>query len=435
MSLVERDKKYIWHPFTQALTAPLPLPVVSGQGAYLKLSSGKEVLDGISSWWCNVHGHGNPEIASAIFEQAQKLSHVMFANFTHEPAVLLAEKLISKAPPGLRRVFYSDSGSTAVETALKMCFQYWQQTNPQKTVLVALKDGYHGDTFGAMSASDRSIFTKAFWPKLFDVVHVESACISECQDGMTQNDLTVQTLRAVDQAIAPHAEQFAGLIIEPLLQAAGGMKVWPKGFLKGLDDLCKKYNALLIVDEVMTGFYRTGRRFASLEENVSPDIMCLSKGLTGGTLPLSATLATEKIYEAFLHQKKERALLHGHTFTANPLGCAAALKSLELLNDGEEPKRIGEQFVRHRTLFDDFGKHIKNVRTKGPVFIVELNDKNTGYTATSGQEIQRYCFERGLFIRPLGNVVYFMPPYCVTNEEVSWALTLIKDAMSRKKYS
>ena len=334
-SLVEKDLKYIWHPYTQAALAPASMAIESARGAYLMSESHGKLFDGISSWWMNSHGHCHPRINEAIARQSEILEHVMFANFTHEPAINLAEKLIESAPQGLARVFYSDNGSTAVEIALKMAFQYWRNRGEKRPHIISLSHSYHGDTFGAMAASERSVYTEAFWPWLFKVLYAPSTCVSDVNNENSEAKLTNQALSKMAQLFEENRGQVAGVIIEPMLQGGGGMRIFTSGFLRGIKELCLKYGVLLIADEAATGFYRTGKIFACGLEDVRPDIMCLAKALTGGYLPLAATLATEEIYAGFLSDKKSHALLHGHSFMANPLACAAALASLELFDSLE----------------------------------------------------------------------------------------------------
>lgn len=429
--LLKRDLEHIWHPFTQAKTAPLPIVIDSGEGSYLYTDAQKKLFDGISSWWTNSHGHCHPHIVEAIRKQAQKLEHVIFANFTHEPAIKLAEGLIDIAPKGLKRVFYSDNGSTAVEVAIKMAYQYWQNKGKPKTHFLALNHGYHGDTFGAMATSQRSTFTKPFWPLLFNVKFVDAPCKSRTIDGFCEDELTKQSLDKLRQALRDHHGQVAALIMEPMLQGAGGMRIFTRGFMRGLSELCREHDVLLIADEVATGFFRTGQFFACEHEDIRPDIMCLAKGLTGGFLPLSATLATEEIYRAFLSDSKADALLHGHSFTANPLGCAAALASLELFHRDETRKNVDNicrAIERGRERFDSL-PGIKHLRNIGTIFIADLLDDHGGYLSNRADEIFTYCFERGLYIRPLGNVIYLMPPLCSTEREIDWALGLIAEAI------
>jgi len=431
-SLSLRDQQCLWHPFTQAKIAPKPIAIARAEGCYLYTDANKKLFDGISSWWTNAHGHCHTYISEAITRQLSKLEHVMFANFTHEPAVRLAERLLDIAPSGLSRVFYSDNGSTAVEVAIKMAFQYWQHRKEDRPLFVALEHGYHGDTFGAMSVSERSVYTKPFWPLLFNVRKTVSPCVSEISFGRSEDDLTKQGLQALESLLEAHRNQVAGIILEPMLQIAGGMRIFTRGFLRGIKQLCQKHDLLLIADEAATGFFRTGTCFASNHETVTPDIMCLAKGLTGGYLPLAATLATEKIYQAFLSDNKADALLHGHTFTANPLGCAAALASVDLFampETQDQIKAIVHTIELGMKSFHNLSS-VKNARNIGTVAIIELNTENAGYLSHAADQISEHCFEKGLFIRPLGHLIYFMPPFAATSQEVTWALNLIHEAIN-----
>src|SRR5688572_27291072 len=319
--LTSRDLASIWHPYTQMKTAPAPLPIVRGEGVYLYTEDGRKILDGISSWWVNIHGHAHPVLNAALAAQAQRLEHVMFAGCTHPPAVELAERLVTLLPDGLTRVFYSDNGSTAVEVALKMALQYWRNRGEARTGFVGLHHAYHGDTVGAMSISAASVFTAAFETMLFPIDRVDSAM-------------------ALEAHLQAHPQEVAAVIIEPMIQGAGGMIMWPAEFLAACRRLCDEHDTLLIADEVFTGFGRTGTMFACEHAGISPDIICLSKALTAGYLPLAATVSTERLYEAFLSDDRSRTFFHGHSFTANPLACAVAIASLELFTNGAVLERV-----------------------------------------------------------------------------------------------
>lgn len=431
--LIQKDLEIIWHPYTQAQTAPAPIVIKRALGAYLYTHDGHRLFDGISSWWVNSHGHCHPHINQAIAKQAEELEHVIFASFTHEPAINLAEKLLSKLPAGLTRVFYSDNGSTAVEVALKMAYQYWQNRGQHRPYFVALEHSYHGDTFGAMAASERSVFTKPFWPLLFNVLKTPSTCTSQVDNNYSEKEITERALQEFAKLLDNYRGQIAGIIIEPMLQAAGGMRIFSSGFLSGIQALCRDYDVLLIADEVATGFYRTGPMFACEHENVIPDIMCLAKGLTGGYLPLAVTVAREEIYRAFLSDDKAKALLHGHSFTANPLGCAAALASFELFEQPETQKNIAQIGSAIACGISSCGNidQVKNTRSLGTIGAIELNSAHKGYLSKAAQTVQEYCFEQGLYIRPLGEVIYLMPPLCSSAEEIAWACGLIKEAIQR----
>jgi adenosylmethionine-8-amino-7-oxononanoate aminotransferase len=334
--LIGRDAAVLWHPYTQMLTRPDPIPVVRGEGVYLYTDDGRRLLDGTSSWWVNIHGHSNPRLSDALARQAHELEHVVFANCTHKPAIELAERLIQVAPARLRRVFYSDNGSTAVEVALKLAIQYWANCGqPLRRDVIALHHAYHGDTVGAMSASEDSIFTRPFAPMMFDVRRVHAPYCYRCPLGLERATCSIECLRAAPDTLTAtleqHGDRVAAVMVEPMLQAAGGMIVWPSEYLAGVRQACDRFGVLMIADEVLTGFGRTGRMFACEHAHVSPDIMCLSKAITGGYMPLGATLTTEDVYEAFLSRDRTRTFFHGHSFTANPLACAVGVASLDLL--------------------------------------------------------------------------------------------------------
>jgi adenosylmethionine-8-amino-7-oxononanoate aminotransferase len=395
--------------------APDAIPIEYGEGVWLYTSDGRRLLDGTSSWWVNIHGHSHPKLNDALTTQAQRLEHVMFAGCTHEPAVKLAERLTSILPAGLTRIFYSDNGSTAVEAALKMAWQYWQNRGiTQRTEFVALHHAYHGDTFGAMSVSGESAFSKAFQPLLFPVHRADSPY-----------------LQSLEQILSAHRETVAAVIVEPMLQGAGGMIVWPKESLSGVRELCNQYGALLIADEVLTGFGRTGRMFACEHAAITPDILCLSKALTAGYLPLAVTAATETIYEAFLDDDRSKAFFHGHSYTANPLGCAVAIASLKIFEEEgtlERVQRLELQFRQRLERLRNFPM-VGDVRGIGGVAAIELITKDGGYLDTIGPQLAKAFLDQGLLLRPLGNIVYFMPPYAITESEVEWAFDRMEEVL------
>ena len=421
MTLVDRDLARLWHPYTQMQTAPPPIPVVRGEGVYLYTEDGRRILDGISSWWVNIHGHSHPKLNEALARQARELEHVIFAGFTHRPAVELAERLVEVLPEGLHRIFYSDDGSTAVEVALKMAYQYWSNRGePERRLFVSLEFAYHGDTVGTMSVSEESVFTKAFEALLFRVARADAPYCYRCPLGLERSNCAIDCLGSLEQILREEKGRVAGVIVEPMLQAAGGMIVWPREFLTGVRKLCDQHKTLLIADEVMTGFGRTGRMFACEHGPVRPDIACLSKGLSAGYLPLAATVATDDVYEAFLSDDRKKTFFHGHSFTANPLGCAVGLASLDIFREEgtlqriaalEKQLRVGLEPMRSLNCVDD-------VRIIGGVGIVELAEGD-GYLSDIGPRLYREFLERGLLLRPLGNVLYFMPPYVITEEETN----------------
>jgi adenosylmethionine-8-amino-7-oxononanoate aminotransferase len=446
-SLIERDRVHLWHPYTQMKTAPDPLPIVRGEGVYLYTEDGRRLLDGISSWLVNIHGHAHPRLNQALIEQAKQLEHVVFAGCTHVPAVELAERLVALLPPGLTRVFYSDNGSTAVEVALKLAHQYWRNLGQgHRRGFITLHHAYHGDTVGAMSVSEESVFTDAFRPLLFEVTRADAPYCYRCPLGLERASCQIDCLGSLEAALQEHA--VAGVLVEPMLQGAGGMVVWPSEFLAGVRRLCDRYGTLLIADEVLTGFGRTGRMFASEHGAVSPDIICLSKALTAGYLPLGATIATEKIFEAFFSDDRKKTFFHGHSFTANPLACAVALASLELFREHDVLGRVRRLESRLRAGLMPLADlpNVGNVRVIGGVGIVELvgDTPPSRPSATSagrrrepdtyldgiGPRLAARFLDRGLLIRPLGQVVYFMPPYVITDDQVDWALEQIAAVLS-----
>jgi adenosylmethionine-8-amino-7-oxononanoate aminotransferase len=393
-TLSERDKKVIWHPYTPQKYMPEPIPIVKGEGAVLYDINGNSYIDAISSWWVTLHGHAHPYIAQKLYEQAQVLEQVIFAGFTHEPAVRLAERLLEILPGSFARVFYSDDGSTSTEVAVKIAIQYWWNKGvKQRNKVLALTNGYHGDTFGAMSVSDRSVFTLAFQEKLFDVIFVDPG-----------------------QAIDFDPGEIACFIYEPLLQGAGGMNMYDADALNTLLKLCHQHHIICIADEVMTGFGRTGKLFASEYVSEKPDIICLSKGLTGGTLPLGVTACTDEIYQAFHSEDKLKTFFHGHSFTANPLACTAALASLDLLQKEECRKQIETIATMHKDFLKQLS--VKNPRQLGTILAFELDTDNKNYLNNIGREITRQALEQGVYLRPLGNTVYIMPPYCITEAQL-----------------
>ena len=425
-SLVLRDKASIWHPFTQQLDTPPPIPIESGSAAILVAEDGREYIDAISSWWVNLHGHAHPYIAQKIYEQALKLEQVIFAGFTHLPAISLAEKLLHLLPHGFSKIFYSDNGSTATEVALKMALQYWwNKSEPRRKKIMAFTNSYHGDTFGAMSVSERGIFTLAFHDLLFDVIFIDPPADEHIEQQM--------------QVVEEYHEELAAFIYEPIVQGAGGMLMH---HAKGLDALISQIQArdiICIGDEVMTGFGRTGKFFASEWMNHVPDIICLSKGLTGGTMALGATACNQKIHSAFASHEKLKTFFHGHSFTANPLACSAALASLDLLEKEECKKNIqdieksNQQFIEELLPYARRGL-IKNVRSIGTILAFEVNAGKDEYLNTTGPVVMEKALSKGVYIRPLGNTVYIMPPYCITEAQLSKVYRTIVEILEENPF-
>jgi adenosylmethionine-8-amino-7-oxononanoate aminotransferase len=438
-NLLTRDRKVIWHPYTQAKIAPDTLPMVYADGVYLYTESGQRLLDGISSWWVNIHGHNHPRLNGALLKQAQKVDHVLFAGCTHPPAIDLAERLVDLLPPGLSRVFYSDNGSTAVEVALKMAYQYWANLGQtQRRTFITLHHAYHGDTVGAMSASSDSIFTRAFAPLLFEVKRADAPYCYRCPVGLLRESCQIDCLTSLRQLLGEYGDTVAAVVVEPMLQGAGGMIVWPAEFLSDTRELCDEYGTLMIADEVLTGFGRTGKMFACEHAQVSPDIICLSKALTAGYLPLGVTAAKEKIYEAFLSDDRTKTFFHGHSYTANPIACAVALASLDLFTDYEVLPRVLSLEAQMKTRLESLraSPHVGDIRVLGGVGAIELvQDKYSkmagGYLDAVGARLANAFLERGLLLRPLGNIVYFMPPYVITEQEADWALDQIVEVLEQ----
>lgn len=431
-NLIERDRAHLWHPYTQHATAPAPIPIASAKGVWLYTEDGRKILDGVSSWWVNIHGHSHPRLNEAIARQARELEQVIFAGFTHRPAIELAEKLKEVLPKNLTRVFYSDNGSTAVEAAMKMAFQYWANKGEERKTFVTFHNAYHGDTVGAMSASEDSAFTSPFKKLLFDVrrAHTPYSYLSALESN--QETCLVDSLNSLEDILREEKETIAAVLIEPMLQGAGGMIVQPKEFLAGVRTLCNRYDILLIADEVLTGFGRTGKMFASEHASVEPDIICLSKGLTAGYMPMGATASTESIYEAFLSDDRTRTFFHGHSYTANPLACAVAIESLKIFEEEnvlEKIKRLYAQMYEGLSPLVEM-EIVSEVRIIGGVGIIELKTGG-GYLDNIGQTLYTKFLDRDLLLRPLGNVLYFMPPYVISEEETDWVLTQIKEVLSK----
>lgn len=405
---LERDKKNIWHPFTPLEGAEEPILITSGKGAKLITSDGREIIDAIASWWVNIHGHANQEIAAAIADQAASLEQVIFAGFTHEPALRLAEDLL-KLLPNQSKAFFSDDGSTAVEVALKMAIQYWHNLGHKKTKVLALEGAYHGDTFGAMSVGHRGAFTAPFAPYLFDVSFID----------IPTKENWEEVRRKLKEEL--DGDDVATFIFEPLVQGAAGMRMYSAEHLDEMIGMAKSHGVVCIADEIMTGFGRTGRLFASQFLTNQPDIFCLSKGLTGGTLPLSITTCTEEIQSAYFTSDIYKTFFHGHSFTANPITCAAANASLKILLSESCQNHIQRLKVSHeeQKLRWKGHKSVKTVRQTGTILALELaTPEETSYFNRSRNSIYSFFLERDILLRPLGNVIYLIPPYVITDEEL-----------------
>lgn len=425
---VELAARHVWRPFTQAQTAAPPIPVARAYGCTLEAEDGRKFIDLMSSWWVNLHGHAHPAIAEAVAAQARTLEQVIFADFTHAPAARLAARLAAVLPGGLTRSFFSDDGSTAVEVALKMCRQYWRNKGEERRVrILAFDGGYHGDTVGAMSAGVGSGFYEPFQSWLFPV---DRLAFPATWDGDADADAKeAAALAQLDDWIERFGDEAAAFIAEPLAQGASGMRFCRPEFLRAVVEKLRAAGALIIFDEVMTGFGRLGTLFAAEQVGAAPDIVCLSKGLTGGFLPLSITATTEEIYAAFLDGSFDRAFAHGHSFTANPLGCAAALASFDLTVSADCAARRAAIEARHRRGIAELSQHPKLARgrVRGTIAAIEAKDAGA-YGGDLSRRLKAYFLERGLLIRPLGTVLYLLPPYCVAEEELDRAYSVLASA-------
>jgi len=425
------DKAHLWHPFTQMAewAAGDPVVIAEGDREFLIDTCGNRYIDGVSSLWCNLHGHRRPEIDEAVRRQLGRIAHSTLLGLAGEASIELAARLIAVAPRGLTRVFYSDCGATAVEIALKMAFQYWRQCpqpQPGRTRFVGLSLGYHGDTLGAVSVGGIDLFHAIFRPLLFQCLHAPAPYCYRCPLGLSRETCGMACAEAMEDILAEHAGEVAAVILEPLVQGAGGMITHPEGYLRRTADACRRHGALLICDEVATGFGRTGRMFACEHEDVQPDLLCLAKGISGGYLPLAATLATERIYEAFLGDPAEgRTFFHGHTYTGNALACAAGLASLEVFQKERVLDRIGGLASRLAALLAPVAElpHVGQVRQRGLMVGIELvADRRTrqAYPASErrGWNVCLAARRGGVWIRPLGDVVVLMPPYCISDDSL-----------------
>lgn len=418
MDLQERDKKVVWHPFTQIKTAPLPIAIVKGEGAYFYDDNGKRYIDGIASWWVNIHGHSHPYLAKKIAEQLNNLEHAIFSGFTHEPAVQLAERLLKRLPGNQSKIFYSDNGSTAVEVALKMAFQYWSNQSISKTKVIAFENGYHGDTFGGMSVGARNAFNLPFSKLLFDVIHIPVPI-----EGKEE-----ETLNAMKFALKH--DDIASFIFEPLVQGAGGMVMYSEKILDELIRMCREKNVITIADEVMTGFGRTGKFFASDHLENKPDIISLSKGLTGGVMPLGVTSCAQFIYDAFLSDDKMKTFFHGHSYTANATACSAALASLDLFDKPQAFEDINRIIKQHDTFLQKIRSHkaLINAKQLGTILSFEIQtNEETNYLNSLSEQISEFFIARGIILRPLGNVLYVLPPYCISNDDLDYIYDAIRE--------
>lgn len=441
--LAEWDKKYVWHPFTQMQTwnADDTLIIERGEGCYLIDVLGNRYLDGTSSLWVTVHGHAHPILTQAIKDQVDRIAHTTLLGLANVPSIQLAKKLVDITPSGLTKVFYSDAGATAVEIALKIAFQYWQQhTDPQqrkKKKFISLEKAYHGDTVGTISVGGKGLVYTTYQDLLFEGYRVPSPYCYRCPMGQEQDRCKFACLQVVEDIMAEHHEEIGAMIIEPLVQGAAGMIMAPVGYLKKIRELCTKYNILMIADEVAVGFGRTGTLFACEQEEVSPDIMCIAKGLTGGYLPLAATLTTETIYQAFLGETREcKTFFHGHTFTGNPVGCAVALANIEVIEQTQLIQHIQNLAQILSSELEKFKalSHVGNIRQRGLMVGIELvRDKQTKepytFEETIGHQVISEARRHGLIIRPSGNVIVLMPVLAMREEQLQQVISITYQAI------
>ena len=422
----------IWHPFTQEALDPPPIRIVKAEGAYLHTDDGRRLIDGISSWWVNIHGHNHPAIMSAIAAQTRELDHVLLAGFSHEPLEKLCAGLRKFLPAGLDHIFFSDNGSTAVEVALKMSAQYWQNSGrPRKQSIVALEHAYHGDTAGAMSVSADSAFTDPFRDMRFPVHRVHSAYCYRCPVGKTRATCAIECAGQLTQLLEEKGDEIAAVIVEPLLQGAGGMIVHPVEFLQRVRALCTRHQVLLIADEVLTGFGRTGKMFACGLANVVPDIMCLSKGITGGALPMGATVCAAEIHDAFVSDDRTRTFFHGHSYTGNPIAAAAAVASLAIFETEPVFDRINAIAQIHAERAAQIRNHpaVADVRQIGTVAAIELRAGDAGYMSALKPKLYQFFLDAGILLRPLGNILYVLPPYVIAPADLYYIHDRIADSL------
>jgi adenosylmethionine-8-amino-7-oxononanoate aminotransferase len=420
MNLTERDGQYLWHPYTQHKTSKPPIAIVKGEGALLWDDSNKEYIDAIASWWVNPFGHSNRFIADAIYKQLTTLEHVLFGGFTHEPAVVLSEKLIEILPKNQKKIFFSDNGSTAVEVAIKVALQYFFNKGEKKTTIIAFENAFHGDTFAAMAASGISFYTQAFEGMFIDIVRIPVPIKGH-------EEISFQ---ALSKAIKNNS--CAGFIFEPLVQGAAGMVMYEPEALGKLIEICQENRVLTIADEVMTGFGKTGKTFACDYLQTQTDMMCLSKALTGGTIPMAITTFTQDLFDAFYNDDINKALFHGHTFTANPTGCAAALASLELLQTDEMQTNISRVNVHHLAFQKRIENHPKVTTTRvlGVIFALEIKTENqASYYGALRNKLYDFFIENGVILRPVGNIVYILPPYIITDSQLQKIYNVVESAL------
>ncbi|MGV3457405.1 adenosylmethionine--8-amino-7-oxononanoate transaminase [Sphingomonas sp.] len=409
----------VWHPFTQhGLNEPVPLVTHAG-GAILHTADGRRVIDAISSWWVTTHGHCHPAIMAAIRAQAEKLDQLIFAGWTHEPAETLARDLTAMMPPALTKVFFSDSGSTSVEVALKMALGHFANRGEDRSRIIVMEGSYHGDTIGGMSVGARGVFNKSYAPLLFDVDVIP----------FPERGKEAQTMAALEQYCA-QSPRPAALIVEPMILGAGGMRIYLPGVLRAMRDICQYFGVLFIADEVMTGWGRTGGLLACDWAQIVPDLLCLSKGLTGGSLPLAVTLATEEIFASHLSEDRSRMFFHSSSYTANPIACAAAVANLAIWRDEPVLERIDRLVLRQTDLSAPLRSKVSNLRQIGTIVAMELEDRTGSYMSALGPQLMAFFRERDVLLRPLGNTVYVMPPYSITDDDLARVYAVIDEAIA-----
>ncbi|MDY0360147.1 MAG: adenosylmethionine--8-amino-7-oxononanoate transaminase [Desulforegulaceae bacterium] len=425
---MKNNDSNFWLPFTQMKEVDEIIEIVKGEGAYLFTKDGRKILDAISSWWVTIHGHGNQVVADSIAKQAKILEQVICAGFTHSNAEILSKRLVNVLPPKITRMFYSDNGSTAVEVGLKMVFQYWKNIGDKnRKKFISFENAYHGDTLGAMSVGGRSIFTDQFKELMFDTIYLEYPSTFEGDDKAEEKENKV--VKKLNEILESQGSAIAGLIIEPLIQGAGGMNMARPVFLQKIEAIMKSHKIPVIYDEVMTGFGRTGNLFACLKANTNPDIICVSKGITGGFMPLAGTFCTDEIYESFYSDDPLKTFFHGHSYTANPIGCAAGVASLELLLKNRKFEKIEDWHKEQIKKFKD-NKNIEKIRVCGTIMAFDVKTSNGGYLDKVGKFLKKEFLKKGFLLRPLGNVLYFLPPYCIEKEELEVLYDCVNEVTS-----
>jgi len=440
LTAAQRDLAVLWHPCTQMKDhESLPMiPIRRGEGVWLEDFDGRRYLDAISSWWVNLFGHANPRINAAVHDQLERLEHVILAGFTHEPALTLAERLVALTPPGLDRVFYADNGSAAVEVALKMSYHYWRNSGrPEKRRFVTLANSYHGETLGALAVGDVALYKETYAPLLMPVITAPSPDCYLREPGESWEAYTRRRFTDMEALLAAHADEVCAVIVEPLVQCAGAMRMYHPVYLSLLREACDRHGVHLIADEIAVGFGRTGTLFACEQAGITPDFLCLSKGLTGGYLPLAAVLTRESVYQAFYDDYQTlRAFLHSHSYTGNPLACRAALATLDIFASDDviaANRELAQVMAEAAAPLADH-PHVGEVRQTGMILAIEMaRDKATRapypWEERRGLRVYRHALAQGALLRPLGNVVYLMPPYVVTPEQIRWLATVAADGI------